>query len=586
MRIEFSEITIKNFFSYGAKPTTLKLNTSPLNLISGVNGRGKSSLLVDALFFALFGKPFRSVKIKSIVNDINKKNCVVDLKFTVNNKSSRIIRGLNPDFIEFYHGEDKIDSRSSKKLMQKEIDNLIQLNPDTLKNICILSANQSKSFLDLLPHESRKVIENILGIYVYSLMLQEVNNKRLIYKEKFKQVEKDINFYIGIIKESENNISRMKLLRERFEKERIEKIEILKNSLAEKEESILTFQSDLVSLEKLGDIINEKRTDSSGLEKIITENRIKVKHLLDNLKDDRSKIEILGTNTTCPLCSSDLSAEHKELELSRLNNSIADKKKSIETILIQTKDSESNLADLRIEILELEKEITHRNELTTEIKITENDISAIKSNIKSLEEDTLERHLSNVLDKEKIQEYIDKYKAMKEEYNSLSEELLYCDYIKDVLSDEGVRSLVIKKELPFLNSRINEYLRRLGFGINIEFDELFSLIITNPRKKDYEYNNFSNGQKKRIDLAILMSFLDLARRKNSINTNLLIFDEVLDSSLDADGIADFIVLLNRGFEEGRYKNVFIISHKKELSLADCRKIEVLQDGEFSYLKED
>src|SRR4030065_47715 len=507
MRIDFQEITIKNFFSYGAKPTSLKFNEFPLNLVIGANGKGKSSLLVESIFFALFGKPSKALKIKSVINEINKKNCVVDLKFIVNHKiPCRIVRGLNPNFIEFYKGDEKEDSRSSKKLMQKEIENYIQLSSETLSNICILSANQSKSFLDMQPNESRPVIENLFGIYVFSLMLQEVKNQRTSIIEKSKNISSDLNLFNKVLSDYKTSMIRMRELRENFEKEKKEKISKLEVTRETIKDEIL--------------INNFRKEELEGIDKLFF--------------DCRNKI---------------LELEKEEVQK---KNDIKHSKELIK--IIEEKDNIiSNL---------------------------DNDIIRIDDTILKLKSDTIDKHISNIIDISKVKEYVEKKKCLEQEQIELNRDLAYQDTIKNILSDEGVKSAVIRRDLPFLNTKINEYLRKIGFNINICFNETFDLIIENPRKSFYQYHSFSNGQKKRIDLAILLSFMDLAKRKNSINTNLLVLDEFLDSSLDSDGIADFIRILNIKIKESTL-NVFIISHKTDLVLDNCSRVEIKQEGEFS-----
>lgn len=581
MRIDFQEITIKNFFSYGAKPTTLKFNEFPLNLVIGANGKGKSSLLVESIFFALFGKPSKALKIKSVINEINKKNCVVDLKFIVNHKiPCRIVRGLNPNFIEFYKGDEKEDSRSSKKLMQKEIENYIQLSSETLSNICILSANQSKSFLDMQPNESRPVIENLFGIYVFSLMLQEVKNQRTSIIEKSKNISSDLNLFNKVLSDYKTSMIRMRELRENFEKEKKEKISKLEVTRETIKDEILINNFRKEELEGIDKLFFDCRNKILELEKEEVQKKNDIKHSKELIKIIEEKINIIDTNEICPICASTLNEKLKKKEI----ETNLDSKRNIEGLINDNKekinDIELKLKELKISLNKFNSDSIENQQLDNIISNLDNDIIRIDDTILKLKSDTIDKHISNIIDISKVKEYVEKKKCLEQEQIELNRDLAYQDTIKNILSDEGVKSAVIRRDLPFLNTKINEYLRKIGFNINICFNETFDLIIENPRKSFYQYHSFSNGQKKRIDLAILLSFMDLAKRKNSINTNLLVLDEFLDSSLDSDGIADFIRILNIKIKESAL-NVFIISHKTDLVLDNCSRVEIKQEGEFS-----
>lgn len=583
MRIDFQDITVKNFFSYGAIPTTISFKEHPLNLISGTNGRGKSALIVEAIFFALFGSPSKNIKIRSVVNDINKKNCVVDLKFKINKIDYRIIRGLNPDFIEFYKGEDKEDSRSSKKLMQKEIDEVIKLNSDTLKNICILSTNESKSFLDMKPAEARIVVENLFGIYVYSLMLQEVKNQRIEAADKIKNLERDINLYNSIVDDHKKNYLNIKKLKENFE---IEKSEKLKN-INDKKIILQLEETEIFKGLQYEDELLKKIFESEQKVSILNDKISKIQAvsylILAKLKNLKKKYNTIETEDNCPICSCILTEGHKKEELNKIDVEMNMEQENIKNEKLNLENAQKEKNNISNEILHDKKELQKIDELKVKKIKNQFEQKTLLENEERIKNDTIDRHLNAVIDIEKVKSYIVKLKEMKEESEKLNMDCLYQDTIKDILSDKGIKSYIIKRDLPFLNTKINEYLRKLGFSINLEFNETFELIIDNPRKSGYDYNNFSNGQKKRIDLAILLSFIDLAKRKNSINTNLLVFDEVLDSSLDVEGINDFIEILNRKIKESNL-NVFIITHKKDIVFENYNRIEIEQDGEFSYIK--
>ncbi len=584
MHIDFEEISIKNFMSYGAKPVKLNLREHPLTLIVGANGKGKSSLVCDSIITALFGRPSKSVKIKTIVNDINRKNCVIDLKFTINKKHSyRIVRGFSPDYVELYKDGEVEDSRSSKKFMQKEIDDITQLNLDTFKNICVLTANLSTSFLDMKAADARTVIENLFGLNIYSSMLKKIKEDRALSNDKVKIIERDIQFYTEVIDDYKKNVQKMKELKENFEKEKEEKLTNLRILKKNKEEEISIIKSEIAALSYLSE---DKETISSNLSNFKqTKSDIvaELKVIKSKIKEENEKIALFENNAICPTCSSDLTGEHKVKELLAINQRITEytNKQTLKDSRLLSLEGAIKGAEEQLQKISTRE--TELNNFKIKLSKIESDIKTITNNIEQTDSDNMSKHIASIIDVEKIKEYVEKYKTVKNDLIILKEEIIYQDIQKDILSDDGAKSIAIKRDLPYLNTKVNEYLRKLGFHINIEFNEVFGLVINNPRKANFDYNNFSNGQKKRIDLAILLAFMDLAKKKNSISTNIFVLDELLDSSLDSDGVQDFIDILNQKVKENNM-NVFIISHKKDLVLENCRKIEVEQDGEFSFLK--
>lgn len=584
MKITLEEITIKNLLSYGNIPTTLNLKDNAITTITGSNGVGKSTLLVDAIPIALFGKPFRKVKIKTIVNDINRKDCVVDLKFTINKTQCRIVRGFSPDFIELYKGDVKYDSRSSKRHMQTEINDLIQLTPETLKNICILSVNNSTPFLDMTPQEVRAVIENLFGIYVYTAMLNIVKEDRAELLNKQASLDKDISFYEKVIRDYKDSVDRIKLLKENFEKEKETKLVKYEAEKKKKQDELQSATIKFDSFSAVKDKIKMFETAKEEMQTELLKFESQLNELQRQIKEETSRKETLtNIGGECSVCGSILTKEHVTIELNKAINNAQNFKLLKDETSTKYKDKLSNFDALKNDIITLKKEQEKQDEVKALILNLESDIKQIENSIEFVKQDNINKHVSKVLDVEKVKEYIVKFKELKAEKVKEVDELLYCDTIKDILSDKGVKSLVISRELPFLNTKINEYLRIMGFNINLEFNETFDLIISNPRKANFQYNNFSNGQKKRIDLAILLSFIDLAKRKNSINTNLLVFDEILDSSLDADGIGDFLQILNKKVKE-EHMNIFIISHKKDMVIENSSRMDVSLAGEFSTIK--
>jgi len=549
MNIIFKKVTVKNFFSYG--------------------------------------NPYRKIKIPNIVNDINKKNCIVSLELKIGNIEYKIERGISPGYLKIYKGDILEDSRSSNRLMQKELENIIP-NAVALKNVCILSSNQSKPFLDLPLGESREIIENIFGLNVYSQMLTNLKNEIFDTKDKLKSLKKDINFYSNIIKDYKTNLAKAKKLHSDFETNKVKKLKIIDTEISEIEEEI----------KKNNLIIENKKELLKNIKKIEDKiSSLKLEDMVDlssrqstskkRMEDSNKQFNLLTSEDVCPFCSNKLTKKHKDREIKRIEK----EQEKIQNVLTNIVLDRHKVEE-KIKIAENEKErLDNELDLIESTEAMNNDIKLklgfLKEDRTRIEKDSITEHLSTIIDTKKINEYISKYREFLKEFKEEQSLSHVQATLKDLLSDDGIRQIMISKDLIFLNSKVNEYLRKLGFQINLIFNEKFNIVIDNPRKKNYQYNNFSEGQKKRIDLAILMAFLDLSKRKNSINTNLLIFDEVLDTSLDDEGTADFMNMLNGCINEGKIENVFIITHKQNLSSnMRAKRISIGMVGEFSVIEKN
>ena len=723
MKINFLEITAQNFLSYGNSPTTLNLTKDPFTLIVGKNGVGKSTLVVDAIAFAKDGKIQRKgITQDKVINNINKKNCVVTLKFNVNGKKKYTIkRGLKPSFLELYEdgNSEPMDSRSSKTLVQEEIDRIIPLDTETMRNLCVLSINTRKPFVDLSPEETRRVTENILGIGVFSRMLKEVKDRIKTLKQKALITDKDLALYAELVKDGKDKLEKYKQLKETFgiekaskikrckadidifEKEKVEKIrncellianfekdkkeKIDKCKLAisvfdkERAERIKNCEQVIANFEKdkkekiddlqfkLTDIEKELKRKTVGLDLLqYWDNEAAIKNLeilksegqkliessykikgdttanLGLIGNEESDIKFLMNNDICPTCSSKLTEKHKKKELDDIEKKIKDLqqknlKNESKNLTIQRKlevkeaekvKIERELSEYKDKTYELEKSISNLDNnvlfykkgiedlksdtyrgvtigelerdkycgvTTEEIEnekyrgVTINEIKADKYRgvtVEDIEKETIEDKLSGLVNKKQIKEHVEKYKLLKVEKKQNVDDHMYNDLLKSILSDNGVKSEIIKKDIPYLNFIIAKYLKSFGQTFTVEFDDTFDVVVKGFHKKGLAFHSLSEGQKKRVDLAILLAFIDLTKRKNSINTNILCLDEIFDTSLDSEGVEDFTEILNQKVKENQLDNIFIISHKQDLNLPEAKKIEVTMDNMgFSKIKE-
>lgn len=616
MKIKFKNISIKNFLSFGASITLFDLSKSPFTLIVGENGSGKSTILIDALHFVLFGKIIRKgIKLSQVVNNINKKNCEVCLDFEIDDIKYRIERGLSPDFLRLFKNGELKDERASKVLIQKEIEDILQFDQDTFKNISVLSLNNSKSFMDLTPEETRNVVENILGIQIYSQMLDKAKEILKENKNKIKVIDKDFIIYDNLVKDNKDKLKKIKDLKDGFEFKRRETLFKLNNDLTqlnidftEQEKKIIKdiieplYPKEIVDLDshmmKIKDNISEQR----GL---ISETVTNIKNIIKEIDKENESDKFFINTENCPICKTKLNESHRKEELKKIRdrvNELEETKKELlnkstllkDNILIleNSFNSTNERKQLLINKFDNEKKIFDEESnkqllIKDNINVIKHRIEIIEKEIEDVKNDSIDKHIDSLINMDVIKEYEEKLNSIILDKEKTENEILYYEYIKDLLSDGGIKAQVIKNDLPFLNKTINNYLKDFERTYTITFDEQFNIVIGGYSKRGLSYYNLSEGEKKRIDISILLAFVRLSRQKNSISCNILAFDEVLETSLDEDGKRVLVDnLLNNMIKMNIVDNIFIISHNKNLILPDAEIITVYKEGEFSKIKLD
>ena len=627
MKICFNELQVKNFLSFGNNLTSINLNQSPFTLILGENGSGKSTLVVDALHFALFGKVIRrGVKQSQVVNSINKKDCEVSLSFTVNAVPYKIIRGLAPNVLRFFKSGIEQDERASNVLIQKEIEELIQFDQNTFKSISVLSLNNSKAFVDLTPEETRNVIENLLGIQIYSLMLEEAKKVLKDNKDKEKILEKDFSLYKGLVEDNEKKQVIAEQMRRDFEKGKLTRIADTEKEILGSKAKIESRKHALVSLDPVSPVIpnyselEDKKTKLIVLQKKATDKIIdlgtEIAKIEGHAKPDDTervkldkKIEFLDTTEICPVCEQELSDEHRAKERAKLSKELSEVEVRISAANDRKKAAVLEKQKIQPKLDEITKKISDIDATTRSLNqqfnkatgdyhtqlgqktILEGEVQALERLVVSLQDkcddisaETLDNVFKGLLDDETVKQYKSKFEAIKYEMTVVKQEVEMFESIKELLSDGGIKAAVVKRDLPFLNNSINQYLQTFERSYGIEFDEEFNIKIKGYAKNGLSYYNLSEGEKKRIDLAILLSFIDLSKKKNSIDINILVFDEIFDTSLDSGGQVAFTSILTRKIKAGVIDNVFIISHDRNLVLPESNIMTVYKEGEFSKVK--
>jgi DNA repair exonuclease SbcCD ATPase subunit len=548
--ILFENIRWKNFLSTGDQWTEIDFTQSSNTIIIGSNGSGKSTLL-DALTFALFNKPFRKINKPQLVNTVNEKNCLVEVNFKVGNKKYFIRRGMKPNVFDIevngtvLHKE--ADDRSNQRILE---DNILKLNHKSFTQVVILGSSTFVPFMQLSSGHRREVIEDLLDIKIFSAMNGLIKEKIKVFREKTKILDVKKESYLEKIKMQKNFIDEL----ENRGKENIK----LKEDAIQKllsEENDTRSENDGVQI-KVNSLQTELENYSGASNKLRKLGNLKGK-ISQKVLTITKEHKFFNDHTVCPTCDQDIEEEF------RLNR--------VEAAQSKAKELQSGYNELEAAIKEEEKREQQFKKISKEIvnlnhEISTNNstISGIHRQIRQLESEiqTVTSQLENRnSEHEKLLSF---QKDLDKLYNDLSEHkesLSYYDFAFSLLKDGGVKRQIIKKYLPLINQQVNRYLRMMDFYINFKLDEEFTETIQSPVHDKFSYSSFSEGEKMRIDLALLFTWREIARAKNSVNTNLLIMDEVFDSSLDGFGTEEFLKIIKYVIKDA---NIFVISHNDGL----------------------
>lgn len=585
MKINFKKVTIKNFLSFGNVPTTFDY-TSGINIVTGQNldngtrnGVGKSSGLVDSIAFALYGKTLRGKKINKdeIVNDINKKGCEVTVEFSIGADNYKVIRTAKPSSFVVYVNDEEYKQDSIKKTEEWFIQR-IGVNYTSFKNIIVINLNDSTPFLNMESAEKREVIENILNMGVYFQLSELAKNKHLISKNEMKVLEikyKQLNDTLNIAKSSYENI---KAQEEQFNKNKQISIDKLNNQINDISNEINKLKESISNI----DFDKEIRLKEEAVQKaksIIIECNSNINLAKKELKDANSVLSILEHAPYCPTCKTptDNPLIKQYIQETTEKIKISNEQISSNTERYNKALSVDTLFTEKIKQIRVDKEVNN-NKIK---KINELQISLSHSKEQLTNIESSKFYVTNVITKEQIDEYTKNNEITENELKAYEKEFNFSQALKKILGEEGVRKFVISKILPFLNNKVNSYLKILGSDLTIKFDsELNESIITRVRE-ERTYGSFSGGEKKRIDLSILMSLMDLSKLQNSVDTNLLILDEALDTAMDNEGVDNFLNHLKNGFKNiYPDKCVYIITHRNTISDDFYNKMIImeLKDG--------
>jgi len=548
--ILFEKIKWRNFLSTGNHETEINFKKHPTNLIIGTNGAGKSTLL-DALTFSLFGKPFRKINKPQLLNSVNEKDCRVEVEFSVNNTNWKIIRGIKPNLFEIKRDGKILDQDAAALNQQKWLEqNVLKMNYKSFTQIVILGSSTFVPFMQLSAANRRDVIEDLLDIRIFSSMNSVIKEKIRLVKEEVKVLK--------LKKESLNDKVEMQ---QNF----IDEIESRgKEDIKEKEQAIFHTLNEENELMNTCEDMNKELTElQSRLEKYSGASK-KLREL-GNLKGKISnkvstitkEHKFFTENTVCPTCTQSIKEDFRINKISDAQS----KAKELQSGYLKLEEAIKNEEERERQFTDLSKEITS---LTHGISQNNIKISGCQRQIRNLESEIqrITDQLANrTAENEKLESFKDNLRETYDELASRRDTINYYDFSYSLLKDGGVKTKIIKKYLPLINQQVNRYLQLMDFYINFTLDEEFNETVQSPIHEDFSYSSFSEGEKMRIDLALLFTWREVARMKNSVNTNLLIMDEVFDSSLDGFGTEEFLKIIKYVVKDA---NIFVISHKESL----------------------
>jgi len=547
--IIFRKIRWRNFLSTGNHFTEIQLDNASNTLVVGSNGAGKSTVL-DALCFVLFGKPFRSVNKPQLMNSINNKDCVVEIEFNVGNKSFRIVRGIKPNLFEIYQDGTLLNQDAASRDYQEHLEKFIlKLNYKSFTQIVILGSASFTPFMQLSAADRRAIIEELLDIQIFSAMNNIIKEKLTINKESIATKKHEID-----------------LAQQKYDLQKLHTDEVDQNNA---EKAIQYEEAIQLTYGEIQEIHANTATTTSKIEEslqlVINKSQVETKlktitkiesQIEANLSKYRKDISFFQQNDNCPTCRQEIALGFKETELANTNQRVTECEhglRDLEKKIIEEQTKLNEMAETQKEIQKLQILAATNNTAVIEkqkyIKTVEKQLAELNSNKES-----------TAKEQQQLQELLDCLLKQQEDLRTLIEEKTYYDAASGLLKDTGIKTKIVKQYLPIINKLVNKYLASFDFFVNFNLDESFRETIKSRHRDEFTYASFSEGEKQKIDLALLFSWRAVAKLKNSANTNLLILDEVFDSSLDANGTEYLMMILH--MLEGA--NVFVISHKGDV----------------------
>ena len=545
--INFKKITWSNFLSTGQHPTTVNLDQKQTTLIIGSNGAGKSTIL-DALTFVLYGKSFRKINKAQLINSTNDKGTLVEIEFDLNSTRWKIQRGIKPNIFKIYRNDEELDQSHSANDQQKWLEqNVLKMNYKSFTQIVILGSSTFVPFMQLPVSSRREVVEDLLDIKIFSSMNDVIKGKIRSIREEVKtldlkkeslmdKVDMQKNFIDKIESQSKEDVDsksqKIDSLNEEVEKcfaESMEKEDIL----SKLKEQLTEFENAQERLREYGSI---KGKLSQRIQTLVKEHKF------------------FSDNTVCPTCDQNIEESFRVNRISDSQNKAEELREGFEKLQSAIKDEELRESQFKLLSSQISKTLNDISSFNVQITGYQKQIRGLESEIQTITSQVENRNIEH----QKLEELRDNLNKTYDDLVKSKDKISYYDFIYSLLKDGGVKAKIINKYLPLINQQVNKYLQLMDFYINFTLDNEFNETVESPIHEDFSYSSFSEGEKMRIDLALLFTWREIARVKNSVNTNLLIMDEVFDSSLDGFGTDEFLKIIRYIIKDA---NIFVISHK-------------------------
>ena len=547
--ILFKRISYKNFLSTGNVPIEIDLSMSQLTLVVGSNGSGKSTIL-DALCFVLFNRPFRIIKKEQMVNTINNGGTLVEVEFDVGTKNYIIRRGIKPNLFEIFCNGKMINQDANNVDYQKYLEtNIMKLNYRSFIQVVLLGSSAYEPFMKMKPRYRREVVEEILDIRVFGLMDLVLRSQQSDLQKKLTEVRHQQEL---IKQKTDTEAKYLNTL----ETKGSDNQKVQENKLVENDKNRLEYDKKLRALNEAIAVSQNELNGEEVVSKKVKELEKFETKIEQNLATHKKTLDFFNNNDTCPVCTQSIGKDFKEEKCNHESKTIW--------------KLDSGLSKLVEELTKQEEKLMSYGKVSTKIQSMMVDVAKITSSLESLKihSDQIEQEISTAKERDSDIESIEleleqlrvDLKQADIDLAKVQEDKDYVDVLREILNDKGAKANIIRKYVPIMNQLINKYLQAMDFYISFNLDEEFNETVKSRFRDTFNYNNFSEGEKMRIDLALLFSWRDIARMKNSTNTNLLILDELFDSSLDGQGTDDFFKII-KTFEK---ENIFIISHKGDI----------------------
>ena len=569
--IIFKKIRYKNFLSSGNQFMEIDFQKDNTNLIVGTNGAGKSTVL-DALTFVLFNKAFRKINKNQLINTTNEKDCLVEIEFSVNSREYLVRRGIKPSIFDIEVNGVALHKESDDRLNQKILeDNILKLNYKSFTQIVILGSSTFVPFMQLTTANRREVIEDLLDIRIFSVM-------NTLIKEIIRQQKDEIKS-LELRKENLNDkVTMQKNFIEELENRGNANIDANQEKIDKLNAEIgIYMRNNSVTEEEIFKYIKEQEEVTGADHKLIKLNNLKGK-ISQKVSTITKEHKFFTENSVCPTCTQTIEEDFRLNRITDAQNKAKELQKGFQELDDTIKfeqERERQFTLLSKEITKLNHEVSQNN---TRISLNQRQMRDLESQIQTITEQLKNRNIENC----KLDEFRENLQKTIEDISEKREKIVHYDFAYSLLKDDGVKTKIIKKYLPFINQQVNRYLQMMDFYINFNLDEEFNESIKSPIHEDFSYSSFSEGEKAKINLALVFAWREVARLKNSANCNLLIFDEIFDSSLDSFGTEEFLKIIQYVIKDA---NIFVISHKEGMQDKFTSVIKFEKKNGFSYKTE-